>query len=754
MPRWIHSISFCLVTALLGAAVLISPVGTIIEREFGLGWLFTLRGPVAPPPQVAVVGINSTSGPDLGISRLPRDWPRSMHAVLIKRIMASGADGIVFDMDFSQPKEPVEDMTFADAISEAGKVVLFERLEGHNERIVSGNNATRSVWVETAQPPVDLLADAARAVAPFPLPKIDKSSFQFWAFKPSADDTPTTASIAVQMALLPHHQTWREILDRAGVASAAIPPAAALRRPGDLRDYMKQMRKLFLGQPHLADRVRTLIGGASLAPEERRTAEVLAALYGGPDERYTNLYGPPGTIPTISYQDMVEVADLGQAVQPESIGATEVSRQLQGRTVFVGYSDLFSPDQPDRFHTVFTDARQIDLSGCEIMATAFANLLTNQAIKPLEPLFGLVLVALFGLVISHLIYWPSAYIAVPLALVAAAGYFIGAGELFARANLWVPVATPIAVQLPFAIVAGLLGQYLVERRHKLRVGAELAHFLPEHLVKDLTAGRVDAASLNQVVHGVCLATDMSGFSTISEKKSPSELAKFMNDYFEAIAQALKRCEVGVTEFHADTIMCAWIGEPDDLEVRRKAVRAALEVVRAIEAFSAGDPTLSLTARVGLQDGPFYLGHTGGGGRFTYSILGDPANSAARLEGLNKRLGTRILAAASVTEGLDGFALRPLGEFKVVGKANVVPVVEVVGPAGDISPESMALRQGFAGAMEVFSSERWEAAAARFAELTSAFPRDRASAFYLEISRRYASGGAPESEPTRLAMIEK
>jgi len=754
MPKWVQSIGFCIVTAMLGVAVLISPVGTYIEREFGLGWLFTLRGQVDPPPKVAIVGIDSSSGADLGLSRLPRNWPRSLHAVLIRRMMASGAEGVVFDMDFSQPKAAIEDLTFADAVREAGKVVLFERLEGHNERIVSGNNTTRWVWVETAQPPVPPLAEAARAVVPFPLPKIDKSSFQFWAFKPSADDTPTTAAMAVQMALLPHHQAWRDMLDRAGVASAALPAATQLQRPGALRNYMKQMRKLFLGKPHVAERVRELLDTATLEPAERRAVEVLAALYGGPDERYTNLYGPPGMIPTISYQDMVTVEEIGEAAAGGDIGPTDASRKLQGRTVFVGYSDLFSPDQPDRFHTVFTNQRGIDISGCEIMATAFANLLTDSTIKPLEPLLGLAIVVLFGLIISQLIYWPAAYIAVPLAFIVTGSYVFGASEFFARENLWLPLATPVAIQLPFAIVAGLLGQYLLERHQKLLVGAELAHFLPEHLVRDLTSGRVDASSLNQVVHGVCLATDMSGFSSISEKKSPSELAKFMNDYFEAIAQALKRCEVGVTEFHADTIMCAWIGEPDDPEVRRKAVQAALEVVRAIEEFSAGDPTVSLTARVGLQDGPFYLGHTGGGGRFTYSILGDPANSAARLEGLNKRLGTRILAAASVIEGLDNFALRPLGEFKVVGKANVVPVVEVVGPAEDIAAETVELNQGFTRALEVFVSERWEAAAALFAELTSRFPRDRASAFYLEICRRYASGGVPESDPTRLAMTEK
>lgn len=753
MPRWIQSVGFSMVTALLGIAILISPVGVYIEREFGLGWLFTLRGPVAPPPEVAVVGINSTSGPDMGLSRLPRNWPRSLHGALVKRVTASGAGGMVFDMDFSQPRAAIEDLTFADAVAASGQVVMFERLEGHNERIVSGDNASRWVWIETAQPPVEPLAKAARAIAPFPLPKIDKSSFQFWAFKPSADDTPTTASVAVQMVLLPHHQAWREMLDRAGVVSSAAPPASALSQPGQLRDYMRAMRKLFLGQPYLADRLRNLLKTTSLDPEARRAVAVLAALYGGPDEYYTNLYGPPGTIPTISYQDMISVDDLAAATSGAEIAATEISRRLAGRMVFVGYSDLFSPDQPDRFFTVFTDEQGIDLSGCEIMATAFSNLLTDRTISPLAPGLALVLVAAFGLVVSLSVFWPPAYIAVPLAAVVGAAYGLGAGEVFARDTLWLPMATPLAAQLPFAIVAGLLGQYLIERRQKLRVGAELAHYLPQHLVDALTVGRVDAASMDQVVHGVCLATDMSGFSAISETKSPRELAKFMNAYFEAIAAALKKCEVDVTEFHADTIMCAWIGEPDDPDIRRKAVRAGLAVVQAIERFSAEDPTVTLTARVGMQDGPFYLGHTGGGGRLSYSILGDPANSAARLEGLNKRLGTRILAAATVTDGLAGFTLRPLGEFKVVGKANVVPVVEVIDLTENASATS-ALRQGFAAALEVFLTERWEAAAAAFAELASRFPNDRVSMFYLDICRTYASGGAPESEPTRLTMTEK
>lgn len=668
--------------------------------------------------------------------------------------MASGAKGAVFDMDFSQPKAPIEDLTFADAIREAGRVVLFERLEGRNERIVSGKDTSRWVWVESSQPPTEPLREAARAVAPFPLPKIEKSAFQFWAFKPSADDTPTTASVAVQLFLLPHHDAWRHMLERAGVGTALLPTASALEAPGALRSYMKDMRKLFLGKPHLADHLRELLETSTLASDERNAVEVLTALYGGPDERYTNYYGPPGSIPTVSYEDMIGAEEIALAADPVPVGATDTSRQLEGRMVFVGYSDLFSPDQPDRFFTVFTSDKGIDLSGCEIMATAFANLLTDRTIKPIDPWLSLTIVVAFGLAASQLVFWPAAYIGGPLTLIVGGAYVIGAAELFARESLWLPIATPLAVQTPFAIVAGLLGQYLLERRQKMRVSSAIARYLPEHLAKDLTAGRIDEGTLNQVVHGVCLATDMSGFSSISETKSPKELASFMNAYFEAIAIALKRCEVDVTEFHADTIMCAWIGEPDDPEVRRKAVRAAIEVVHAIENFTAGDPDIILTPRVGIQDGPFYLGHTGGGGRLSYSILGDPANSAARLESLNKKFGTRILAAQSVVEGLGDFAQRPLGEFMVVGKSRAVPVVEVIGLASESEASTMELCRGFTQSLEEFLAGRWDAAAESFSRLASRFPEDRASTFYREVSQKYALEGAPAEHPTRLAMSEK
>jgi adenylate cyclase len=201
-------------------------------------------------------------------------------------------------------------------------------------------------------------------------------------------------------------------------------------------------------------------------------------------------------------------------------------------------------------------------------------------------------------------------------------------------------------------------------------------------------------------------------------------------------------------------MCAWLGEPDAVEFRKNSIRAALEVVRSIEEFSASDPEVTLNARIGLQDGPFYLGHTGGGGRMSYSILGNPANAASRLEGLNKKLGTKILASGSVVTGLDDFATRPLGHFMVVGKSEMAEVVEIIGLTQEIDMPTRQLIDGFTDALTEFLQERWEPARERFEELVAQFPKDGASRFYLGICQRYLAEGAPADQPSVLAMTEK
>jgi adenylate cyclase len=283
----------------------------------------------------------------------------------------------------------------------------------------------------------------------------------------------------------------------------------------------------------------------------------------------------------------------------------------------------------------------------------------------------------------------------------------------------------------------------------------ISYYLPESIVRDLTEKHLDPSKADRVVYGACLATDMSGFTPIAEKKSPTELATFMNAYFDAIADALKRHAVDITNFHADTIMCAWIETDPNSSARKKAVLAALDVMRAIDTFSKRDGSLKLNARIGLQDGQFYVGHTGGGGRLAYSILGDPANTASRLEGLNKELGTHILAAQSVIAGLSsGFLTRPVGSFRLVGKAEVTPVSEIVAQRSEATDSQKQLCESFSHALDVLRARQWLEASALFESILAQHEDDGPSHFYFARCKHYAKDGASDTDPTIIHLEHK
>ena len=304
-----RSLAAGLVTAVCGFALILTPLGTTFERTFGLDWLFKMRGARPAPAEVAVVGINSRTGQALGLTRLPHDWPRTVHARLIERMVAQNAGAIVFDIDFSRGKPGDEDAVLARAIAEADRVVLFEWLAGRRERVITASGGDGGwTWVEQMQPPTPVLAAAAKALGPFPLPKIDQAAFEFWAFKSSAGDAATTAAVALQVKALSAYESWLAVLKDAKAQGVEQLPASAaeLKGPEDMRRLMQTLRRMFQQDPSLQERVRQAIDRLHGAKPEAPLLAALAALYAGPDHYYINFYGPPGTVRTIPYQSLLQ----------------------------------------------------------------------------------------------------------------------------------------------------------------------------------------------------------------------------------------------------------------------------------------------------------------------------------------------------------------------------------------------------------------------------------------------------------------
>ncbi len=87
-----------------------------------LDFRFQIRGPIASKVPIVLVSIDQDSFDEL---QLPWPWPRTLHAMLIRKLAAGRAKLIAFDILFTEPKpDPREDQALADSIRAAGNVIL------------------------------------------------------------------------------------------------------------------------------------------------------------------------------------------------------------------------------------------------------------------------------------------------------------------------------------------------------------------------------------------------------------------------------------------------------------------------------------------------------------------------------------------------------------------------------------------------------------------------------------------------------
>jgi len=731
--RTLGAFALGLVVAAAGALGVVLPSTAELEQTLGLEWLFNVRGSVRPPVDVVIVGIDGASARLLGLPENPRDWPRGLHASTVRFLSQAGAKLITFDLTFDAPSaSAADDREFAAAIAQAGNVLLTDSVRRESIRLHSADGKPLgSVEIERPVPPMPALAEAALEHAPFLLPKGARVD-AYWTFRGDAGDLPTLPVLATQLyatdaferlvALLRELEPALPMDDvvraRATTGSEARRSVAATLRAAMLHPGLRG---------RLLERLRD--GGRGIPPQQQLVIRSLLELYSSGDMSYLNYYGAARTIPTVPYHRVVE-AERSLAAQRPSGAFADMFR---GKAVFVGYAAASQGEQDlvrDDYRTVYSQTSGLDISGVEIAATAVANLLEGRPLQPLPALAQLAIVVVWGFVIGLVCRVLRPAQAAMVALGLAIAYAAVAYERFADATIWLPLVVPLGAQLPSALLAGLMLSYRETRRERELIKQAFGYFLPRSVVDQL-ARNLGPLTVNRVMYGACLATDVEKYTTLAESMNPDALGKLMNAYYAELFGPVERLGGVVDDIVGDAMVAIWAATSADANLRDNACQAALEIVAAVERFNQAVPERPvLPTRFGLHSGQMLVGSVGASRHYEYRAVGDIVNTASRIQGLNKVLGTRLLASAETVDGLQRFATRPLGSFLLVGKKSAIDIVEIVGFADTVDAERAELHALFAAAMGDYRAGRWREAADRFSAILRPDPDDGASRFYL------------------------
>ena len=214
-------------------------------------------------------------------------------------------------------------------------------------------------------------------------------------------------------------------------------------------------------------------------------------------------------------------------------------------------------------------------------------------------------------------------------------------------------------------------------RERERIRETFGRYVDESVASTILHREGTGVLAGETRDATVLFTDIAGFTTIAEYLAPDQLVAGLNEYLETVLEPI-RAHGGVVNTIIGDGLFASFNMPLACEHHAvAAVRAAIDIQRAVGSRTFGDQGIALATRIGISTGPVIGGSVGAGQRMSFTLLGDTVNLASRLEELNKQHGTRILVSDSTREACGPqFRFAALGSVTVRGRSDAVAIFSI------------------------------------------------------------------------------
>ena len=390
-------------------------------------------------------------------------------------------------------------------------------------------------------------------------------------------------------------------------------------------------------------------------------------------------------------------------------------RWIRGKIVLIG-ADL---TLDDRHRTPF-DFGYISgngMPGILIHAHSLAQLLDGRETRVASMWLETAMILVFSACGAALAVFGASILGKTGLAVAISGLsWVGGFALYQHGGPLLPLVTPTLALASAGGFASVL-QWRKERDQRQFIRNAFSKFVAPAVVKNLERNpeRLTLSSERRVM--TFLFTDVEGFTSMVEKIDLSILDPLLNAYLDEVCGIVLRHGGTIDKVVGDGLTVFFNAPVDQSDHASRAVACALEMDAACQSFAMRQSAQGVPfgrTRIGVHTGPAVVGNFGGTARFNYTAYGDAINTAARLESVNKHLGTRICVGGATVEECDQLHFRPVGRLVLKGKSEAIEAFEPVTTKEFTSSKHSAYLEAYSlmeqddpGALDAFTAAAYD-----------------------------------------------